>query len=69
MFQSNMKENESGTVEIEDIQQEVVSELLQYIYCFWAGFEFLFIFVHKAMKVEGRMELSSYKFSIFRMQL
>jgi len=32
MFQSNMKENELGTVEIEDIQQEVVSELLQYIY-------------------------------------
>jgi len=32
MFQSNMKENESGTVEIEDIQQEVVLEFLQYIY-------------------------------------
>ena len=32
MFQYNMKENKSGTVEIEDIQQEVVSELLQYIY-------------------------------------
>ena len=32
MFQSNMKENELGTVEIEDIQQEAFSEFLQYIY-------------------------------------
>jgi len=32
MFQYNMKENESGTVDIEDVQDEVFSELLQYIY-------------------------------------
>jgi len=32
MFQSNMKENELGTVEIEDIQQEAFSEFLNYIY-------------------------------------
>ena len=32
MFQSNMKENELGTVEIEDIQQEAFSEFLSYIY-------------------------------------
>ena len=32
MFQSNMKENKSNNVKNEDLQDDVIKELLEYIY-------------------------------------
>ena len=37
MFQSNMRENETNNVEIEDMQDDVMQELLEYIYTGYYG--------------------------------
>ena len=37
MFQSNIKENESNSVEIEDLQDDVIKEVLEYIYTGYYG--------------------------------